>query len=262
SRGNHRDRHILSAAADPCKRFCANCASLGFILFPSCIPPESCVTCPSHWSECAGAMMRRAPDAASRAFAGITLKIPGAIRRRAERSPAPVRSNIGNRLAVRTEHASAAHDDAAFIRSAFRNRLREMRMNWNPKLYLSIALLSLCTPCALRAQHSPAPLTVSVMDRTRTVANDWFAAPPYTTTYPYVEQLLRFSIAQKREHFDWLVEGSQNTVFDVPTTSISSLASQGQLGLGGTYYAASANTTPAAASFRQGYLRYRAGAGT
>ena len=196
------------------------------------------------------------------AFAGITLKILGAIRRRAERSPSPVRSNIVNRLAVRPKHASPARDDAAFIRSAFRNRLREMRMKWNPKLCLSIALLSLCVPRALRAQHSPAPLTVSVMDRTRTLANDWFAAPPYTTTYPYVEQLLRFSIAQKREHFDWLVEGSQNMVFDVPTSSISSLAPQGQLGLGGTYYAANANTTPAAASFRQGYLRYRAGADT
>lgn len=133
-------------------------------------------------------------------------------------------------------------------------------MNWGN---ISIALLALASASAVHSQTaraaklSAAPITFSVQDRTRTVANQWYADPPYTTTYPYVEQLLRFSIAQKLEHFDWMVEGSQNTVFDLPTTSVSSATAQGQLGLGGTYYAANANTTPAAASFRQGFLRYR-----
>jgi len=140
-------------------------------------------------------------------------------------------------------------------------------MNWK-NLSLSLTLLASAGAAAAHSQnapgakHSAAPITFSVQDRTRTVANQWFGAPPYTTTYPYVEQLLRFSIAQKMEHYDWLLEGSQNTVFDVPTTSISSLTSQGQLGLGGTYYAANTNTLPAAASFRQGFLRYHGGADT
>ena len=131
-----------------------------------------------------------------------------------------------------------------------------------------MALLISSGSYATRAQNAPAPahpaapIAFSVQGRTRAVANQWYAAPPYTTTYPYVEQLLRFSVAQRLEHFDWLIEGSQNTVFDVPTTAISPVASQGQLGLGGTYYAANANTTPAAASFRQGFLRYRGGADT
>ena len=138
-------------------------------------------------------------------------------------------------------------------------------MNWKNS-YLPIALLAFASAAhsqtAPAAKRSAASITFSVQDRTRTVANEWYAVPPYTTTYPYVEQLLRFSIAQKLERFDWMLEGSQNTVFDVPTTSVSSVTSQGQLGLGGTYYAANANTTPAAASFRQGFLRYRGGPDT
>src|SRR3569623_1425043 len=107
------------------------------------------------------------------------------------------------------------------------------------------------------AASSESPLTVTVLDRVRTDASQWYNAPPYTTTYPYVEQLLRFSIAQRIKRFDWQLEGSQNSVFDVPTTSVSPVTAQGQLGLGGTYYAAnSSNTLPVAASFRQGFLRY------
>lgn len=107
------------------------------------------------------------------------------------------------------------------------------------------------------AASSESPLTVTVLDRVRTDASQWYNAPPYTTTYPYVEQLLRFSVAQRINRFDWLLEGSQNSVFDVPTTSVSPVTAQGQLGLGGTYYAAnSGNTLPVAASFRQGFLRY------
>ena len=114
------------------------------------------------------------------------------------------------------------------------------------------------------AQNKPAsasartesPVTVTVLDRLRTNANQWYDAPPYTTSYPYVEQLLRFSVAQRIHRFDWLLEGAQNAVFDVPTTAVSPVAAQGQLGLGGTYYAANINSLPVGASFRQGFLRY------
>jgi hypothetical protein len=109
-------------------------------------------------------------------------------------------------------------------------------------------------------QSSASPVSVTVLDRLRTDASQWYAAPPYTTTYPYVEQMLRFGIGQRIHRFDWLVEGSQNAVFDVPTTSVSSATAQGQLGLGGTYYASNGNNTlPVAISFRQGYLRYHGG---
>lgn len=100
------------------------------------------------------------------------------------------------------------------------------------------------------------PFSLSIYNRTRTDVYDWYADPPYTTTYPFVEQLLRISVAQRFKHVDWLAEASVPAVFDVPTTSVSPVAVQGTLGLGGNYYSASPNTTPVAGAFRQGWLRY------
>jgi hypothetical protein len=134
------------------------------------------------------------------------------------------------------------------------------RMNSIRTTRLIVLAAMVCSAASSLSQKAPppgrSPVSVNVMDRTRTVANDWYKAPPYTATYPYVEQLLRFSVAQKLKHWDWMLEGSQNDVFDVPTTSVSAVAAQGQLGLGGTYWAANGNNTlPAAVSFRQGFLR-------
>ena len=45
-------------------------------------------------------------------------------------------------------------------------------------------------------------------------------------------------------------------MIDLPTTSVSAVTAQGQLGLGGTYYASNTNNDyPAAAFFKQGYIR-------
>ena len=102
------------------------------------------------------------------------------------------------------------------------------------------------------------PFSLSVLERSRTLVVDFYADPPYRTTYPYVEQLLRISIAQRFKHFDYQLELSENDIFDAPTTSVDPVAARGQLFLGGTYYTANSNNTlPVAASFRQGFLRYR-----
>jgi hypothetical protein len=106
-------------------------------------------------------------------------------------------------------------------------------------------------------QGPKSPVSITVMDRVRTDATQWYADPPYTTTYPYVEQLFRFGVGQRIHRFDWMLEGSQNAVFDVSDTSVSPITTQGQLGLGGTYYVANSNNTlPVAASVRQAFLRY------
>lgn len=138
-------------------------------------------------------------------------------------------------------------------------------MNWKISTCMLVLMPAILAGAAAAqsasAASSESPLTVTVLDRVRTDASQWYDAPPYTTTYPYVEQLLRFSVAQRIHRFDWLLEGSQNSVFDVPTTSVSPVTAQGQLGLGGTYYAANnSNTLPVAASFRQGFLRYHGAA--
>lgn len=134
-------------------------------------------------------------------------------------------------------------------------------------------LSSVATGCALLAASlsaqsplqpaavpntSRSPVALNVYDRLRTNASDWYADPQYTTTYPYVEQLLRVSIAKRVQHFDWLAEFSSSQVFDVPAAAVSPVAARGNLGLGGNYYSANlSNTLPSALSFRQGFLRYR-----
>jgi hypothetical protein len=134
-------------------------------------------------------------------------------------------------------------------------------------LWLTLSIVSTGF-CAAYAGAQPAPpppgaptrtlpFSVGVLERSRTDAVSFFNDAPYTTTYPYVEQLLRVSLAQKIRHFDYQIEVSENNVFDVPTTSVDPVSARGQLFLGGTYYAANANTLPVAASFRQGFLRYR-----
>ena len=93
------------------------------------------------------------------------------------------------------------------------------------------------------------------MYRSRVEAWDWFPAPPYANSYGYVDSLLRISLSQTLPRWDWKLELSQPAVFDAPSNAVAPGA-QGQLGLGGTYYAASDNNSyPAAAFFKQGYIR-------
>jgi hypothetical protein len=128
---------------------------------------------------------------------------------------------------------------------------------FTPLLSSALASSQAVSPSAPSPTAVPAhtlPFAINVYNRTRTDATDWYADPPFTSTYPYVEQLLRLSVSQKLKHADWLLELSSSDVFDVPTTSVGASA-QGTLGLGGNYFAANNNTLPAAASFKQGYLR-------
>ena len=124
----------------------------------------------------------------------------------------------------------------------------------------------MCAACVLpaasqttpqTASASPHPVIFNVYDRTRVEAWQWFAAPPYSNTYAYVDSLLRLSLSQTLPHWDWKLELSQPAILDAPDDAISPVSAQGQLGLGATYYASSAdNSYPAAAFFKQGYIRY------
>ena len=119
------------------------------------------------------------------------------------------------------------------------------------------------TPSAPASKPSPSgtlPFSVSVYDRTRANASQWFAAAPEAGTYGYVESLVRIGIAQRIRKFDWQLELSQPSILDAPSDAISPVAAQGQLGLGATYYGSNGNNSyPAAASLKQGYLRYHFG---
>lgn len=99
--------------------------------------------------------------------------------------------------------------------------------------------------------------TVTVAIRERTNATQWFAATPMDEVYGHQDSLLRIALAQRIRNFDYVLDLGQSAELALPTDAVSAVAAQGQLGLGGTYYAANNNNSnPVAASFRQGFLRY------
>lgn len=117
------------------------------------------------------------------------------------------------------------------------------------------------------AQSAPSPRpaaapsstpTITAVLRERTNVTAWFAATPASETYAFQDSLLRLSLAQRVRQWDYQLELGQSTEISLPIDAVSTVAAQGQLGLGGTYYAANGNNSnPVAASFRQGFLRYR-----
>jgi Alginate export len=126
---------------------------------------------------------------------------------------------------------------------------------------VAIIFALLVTASALcRAQVASSgnlPVSISVYDRSRIDSWQWFAAPPASDTYSYVENLLRMSVAQRLPRWDWQLEIAQPSVLALPKDAISPVTAQGQLGLGATYYASNSNNTSNAAAFlKQGYLRY------
>jgi hypothetical protein len=109
---------------------------------------------------------------------------------------------------------------------------------------------------------APSPVAVSPVNfsayvRERGNVTQWFAATPEAEEYAHQDSLIRLSLSQRVLHFDYLVELGQSAELALPIDAVSTVTAQGQLGLGGTYYASNGNNQyPAAASFRQGYLRY------
>jgi hypothetical protein len=101
------------------------------------------------------------------------------------------------------------------------------------------------------------PLTFSATVRERTNTTQWFAATPAAELYAHQDSLVHLTLAQRIRRFDYLLDLGQAAELALPSDAISPIAAQGQLGLGGSYYAANnGNQDPAAASFRQGFLRY------
>lgn len=98
-------------------------------------------------------------------------------------------------------------------------------------------------------------LTISGSLRGRAENWSWFDSPPGHSDYTFGALVLRLSMSQKRERFDWLIEGLSPWLINLPTQAILSTP-QGQLGLGATYYAANHNQD-GSAIFRQGYVRFK-----
>lgn len=105
-----------------------------------------------------------------------------------------------------------------------------------------------------KIQSKQAPLKVFGSWRFRAEGWDWFRPSVGQNGYGFVHSLLRAGIGQKRERFDWLIEGAQDAILGLPANAVAP-GNQGQLGLGGTYYAVNGNRQNLANGFvKQAYL--------
>lgn len=125
-----------------------------------------------------------------------------------------------------------------------------------PQMRLSILALAFAVALPASGQ-SASPVTATAYVRQRTNATQWFAATPEAEQYGHQDSLVRLGIQQRLHNFDYQLELSQSAEIDLPSDAVSSVTAQGQLGLGGTYFASNNNNQfPAAASFKTGFLRY------
>ena len=106
-------------------------------------------------------------------------------------------------------------------------------------------------------KHKLGPFDISFSWRFRTEAWDFFQPPTGQNTYAFEHSLLKIGIGQKTDAFEWLLEGAADGIFDLPPAAVQpGLA--GQLGLGGTYYAANGNVRNTASGFlKQAYVGFK-----
>lgn len=98
-------------------------------------------------------------------------------------------------------------------------------------------------------------VTISGSLRGRAESWSWFDAPPGQSDYTFGAFLLRVALSQKKERFEWMVEGTSPWLMNLPAQSILP-APQGQLGQGANYYAANHNQD-GSAGFHQGFLKFK-----
>jgi hypothetical protein len=102
------------------------------------------------------------------------------------------------------------------------------------------------------------PVSIHGSVRSRVELWDWFEAAG-NSAYAFSGNQVRLSIGQTKKQLDWLIEAEAPLLFALPENSIAPGA-QGQLGLGGNYYAANDRSANAAMVFlKQGFLRYKSG---
>jgi hypothetical protein len=106
-------------------------------------------------------------------------------------------------------------------------------------------------------KHKIGPLEISGSWRVRMETWDWFEGDTGSSTYVFPHSLLRVAIGQESKRFDWQVEAAQIMILALPTNAVVS-APQGQLGLGGSYYAANGSGRNNVNGFiKQAYVRFK-----
>ncbi len=106
-------------------------------------------------------------------------------------------------------------------------------------------------------KHKLGPLEISVNWRTRAEGWNWFEGKTGNSDYGLWDSLLRIGIGQTGDRFDWFIEGEQPSILGLPNNAVVA-APQGQLGLGGSYYAANNDHTNVANGFvKQAFVNFK-----
>lgn len=101
----------------------------------------------------------------------------------------------------------------------------------------------------------PGPVTFSGSVRARAESWRWFETPGAQDAYTFGALQLRLALSQKTERLDWMVEVVAPALFNLPADAVRP-PPEGQLGLGGTYFAANGRQD-ASAAVRQGFARIK-----
>lgn len=125
-----------------------------------------------------------------------------------------------------------------------------------PRLYL----LLLAYTQLLAQSASTGALSFQGALRTRAELWDWFEGQA-DNAYAFSGNLLRLSVSQQRERFDWQLEAAAPVLVGLPDAAIAPGA-QGQFGMGPAYFIASGRSRNTAMVFpKQAFLRLRGLAG-
>lgn len=136
-----------------------------------------------------------------------------------------------------------------------------------PALALVWFVMAWLFPATVKAQsatpksHPPAgerigPLDLSVNWRVRVEGWNWFQGNSGQNAYAFPHSLLRIAIGEDREAYSWKVEAAQDAILFLPQDAVVA-APQGQLGPGGSYYAANGNGRNNVNAFvKQAYFQF------
>ena len=112
-------------------------------------------------------------------------------------------------------------------------------------------------PAAQPQKHKLGPFEITINWRTRAEGWNWFEAPTGNSDYPLWHSLLRIGIGQTREKLDWFAEMEQPSILGLPNDAVVA-GPAGQLGLGGSYYAANNNESNNASIFlKQAFVDFK-----
>ncbi|MFN0084314.1 MAG: alginate export family protein [Blastocatellia bacterium] len=129
---------------------------------------------------------------------------------------------------------------------------------------ISIGIPALAQTKTAAPAPSPAPiriggLTISGSLRARWESWDWYETSAAENSYNFGATTLRLAVGQQKDRFEWMVEGAAQALIGLPDNAIAPGA-QGQLGLGGAYFAANGRRD-GSVFVKQAYFRLKGVAG-